>query len=165
MVLQIEGISTLQLMRTDLFKGLNDCALAKIAQISREEVFDAGEFVFLAHEKAENVYLVLEGTVAIEIETNDIRQHAMICVDTVRRGSVFSWSALVEPHALTASSRCLETTRVITIDGSKLTDVLEEFPDIGFAGMKNLSVIMASRLTGIMTGLQSEIRQLLIRNW
>ena len=57
-----------------------------------------------------------------------------------------AWSALVPPHVLTASIRCTEKTRMISIEALDLQRILGEAPLIEGAVMKNLARIISSRL-------------------
>lgn len=165
MVMEVRKTATWDLRQADLFAGLSDRELAKIAKICQERVYEPGTTIFAAGTKADDVYIVLDGQVVIEIEINSGERRILTCVDTVRKGGVFAWSALVEPRVLTASARCTEGARVITINGKALLDMFEEFPYMGLTVMKNLSSVISSRLTDTRVGLQREIRRLLLSDW
>lgn len=153
------------LRQANLFTGLSERELAKLSRLCRERFFEPGTTIFPAGIKADDVYILLDGQIAIEIEINLGKRRIVTCVHTVKKGEVFAWSSLVEPHVLTASARCTERARVCAINGNALMDMFEEFPFMGLKVMKNLSSVISSRLRDTMMGLQREIRQLLCSEW
>ncbi len=165
MVTELRKASIWDLRQTDLLAGLSDWALAKIMGICREDVFGPGDIIFTEGTDAEDVHLLLEGQVVLEIQINAVQRRVTTTVDTVNRGHIFGWSALVEPHVLTASARCTQAARVALMNGTALLGIFKEYPEIGYAVMKNLSGIISSRLTATRLGLQREIRQLYLLNW
>jgi len=165
MVAEKSGVSVWELGRMDLFVGLGDGALAKIKRLCWSDVFAPGEIIFIEGTKATDVYLLVGGQVVLEIRVNGVQQQFTTTIDSINKGHVFGWSALVEPYVLTASARCTQPTRVVRINGNDLLDLFEEYPQIGYMVMKNLSTIVSSRLTAMRLGLQREIRQLLLRDW
>ncbi len=66
--------------------------------------------------------------------------------ETLGKGKTFAWSALVEPHVLTASVKCVEKAQVISIKASDLERVFKERPIIEVVVMKNLAGVISYRL-------------------
>ena len=165
MLLEKSKVSLWDLRETDLFADLSDWALAKIIRMCRSDVFAPGDVIFGEGTEAADVHILLEGQVVLEIQVNAVRQRFTTTVDTMSKGCIFAWSALVAPRVLTASARCTQPARVALIDGNDLLGLFDEFPQIGYVAMRNLSHIISSRLIAMRLGLQREIRQLLLRNW
>ena len=84
---------------------------------------------------------------------------ARTTVYTVKKGETFAWSALIPPHKLTASARCQQKTKVLTIDGGGLIDILKKNNRVGYVVMENLSKVISSRLAATMVTLRHQIQR------
>ncbi len=136
------------LKKAALFERLSDSELEKIASLSREEEYRAGEIIFEEGESARNLYIVKGGEIALETQL-DLGPHVapkLITIEVLTAGEVFGWSALVKPHVLTLSARCVRTAKVIVIEGAALRRLLDSDARIGQKVMARLADIVASRL-------------------
>ncbi|MFQ5874435.1 MAG: cyclic nucleotide-binding domain-containing protein, partial [Dehalococcoidia bacterium] len=143
-----------------IFEGLTEGELGRIAPLCREKVYEAGEVIFQEGEVAKDLCLVVDGKVALEMKLQPW-PHAPIrhtTVDLITRGETFGWSALVEPHILTLSARCLTKTKVIAIDGSELRRLLDTDCHMGYEVMGRLSHVVASRLRDTTAKLMEFLR-------
>ncbi|MFC1978191.1 cyclic nucleotide-binding domain-containing protein, partial [Chloroflexota bacterium] len=135
------------LKTSQLFKGLTDDELDKITGLCSEEAYEAGTTIFSEGEEANKLYIVEEGKVILEmtlrIGPGSGRQGT---IDVVTTGQICGWSAIAESQILTMSARCVEETRVITLDGAGLWRLLEEDPHTGYKVMKRLVGVVSSRL-------------------
>jgi CRP/FNR family cyclic AMP-dependent transcriptional regulator len=140
-------VSVETLNKFDVFRGLNNEELRKIAMVCREHTFEQGQIVFSEGSKAEDLYILQKGKVAIEMELHPSGRRVKATVTTLGPGRLFGWSALVEPHILTASASCEEKAEAIAIKGADFLDLFEKDNHIGYVVMKNLAAIVSSRLT------------------
>lgn len=133
------------LRRFPFFAGLTEEELKSIAMISEEEKFDANTFIFREQGKAEKLYLLIEGTVDIMINTDEegLQQET---VSTLAHGDVFCWSAVVEPHVLTAAAFAATPVTVIAIDGSGLRAMFELDCHLGYRVLQKAATIISRRL-------------------
>lgn len=141
-------VLTQVLKRAKLFEGLSDNELEKIASLSRKEEYGAGAIIFEEGDSARNLYIVEDGEIALETKL-DLGPYAaprLATIEVLTPGEAFGWSALVEPHILTSSARCLKTARVITIEGSGLRHLIDSDAHIGQKVIARLTSIVASRL-------------------
>jgi hypothetical protein len=60
-------------------------------------------------------------------------------------GTMFSWSALVEPRLATAAVRAMGDTEVMGIKGGVLIDGCREDYELGFERYRALTEVIASR--------------------
>jgi signal transduction histidine kinase len=130
------------------FEGLTDSELEQIAELCREEDYEAGAIIYEEGEIAHDLYVVAQGKVSLEMGV-PLWPHAaptQVAVDVVIRGEVFGKSALEEPHIRTLSPRCEEKTSVIAIEGSELRHLLDAAPHIGYELMERIADTTASRL-------------------
>ena len=135
------------LRRCDLLLGLDDAALAKIANLpsSSAETYQAGTELFKEGDTAEHLYILDEGYVNLGMDINaDPRQSAV--VETVTKGSVFGWSALVPPYVYTHSGICTGLVKVAVIRGNELRSLMDNDHHIGYEVMKGLVRVISARL-------------------
>jgi len=147
----------IEYLRTgDLFAGLSDQILERIAACCRLQAYSAGTVLFSEGDPAPWLYILQEGIVIIRV------QHASggksIVVQPIEKKSgVFGWSALVEPNTYTAEAVCTTNVKVIAIDGKKLMALLEEFPSVGLVVMRRLASIISSRLRRAWEHLKEDV--------
>ena len=138
------------LKRCEVFVGLQDDEIAKIAGLpsARIKDFDENEIVSVAGDTAENLYILVEGQVhlnlLVEFEESDPGKE--ITVDTVHQGSVFGWSALVQPYAFSRTAICVERSKILLLNGKELIDLMNNEEHIGYEVMRSIACVIASRL-------------------
>ena len=135
------------LKSSEIFQGLTDEELDKLLPLCREQSYEAGAVMFCEGAQCNYVQTLKSGKVALETELTISRSAAeRATIDVLSEGSSFCWSALMEPHILTSSGRCLEKTEIIALDGEKLRVLLDENPQMGYRVANNLVKVVASRL-------------------
>jgi len=118
----------------------------KVAELGREEVYEAGEVLFIEGSMAKDLYVVDEGRVALDMNLSVYAGAARYgTVDVMAGGDVFGWSAL-RGSRLTMTARALDRVKVIAIDGDSLYSLFDEDPYLGFKIMEGLIAIASSRL-------------------
>jgi CRP/FNR family cyclic AMP-dependent transcriptional regulator len=133
------------LRRFPFFSGLTDEEIKSIAMISDEEKHEADTFIFRERDKAHKMYVLIEGTVDIMVNTDEEGLERET-VSTLTHGDVFCWSAVVEPNLLTASAFAATPVRLVAIDGAGLRAMFELDCHLGFRILQKAAVIISSRL-------------------
>jgi CRP-like cAMP-binding protein len=141
-----------------LFSGLTDGDLDKIASIAVERQYEAGSSVFATGEDAREIYLVLEGRLAVQMTMPQSGMQAghRITVDVVTRNEIAGWSAILEPYKFTFTATCLQRTVALAIDGEKLRQLMREDDRIGHTVMRGLVKVLAAALNDTRQVLISE---------
>jgi len=135
------------LRSSEIFQGLTDEELDKLLPLCQEQSYEAGAVMFCEGAQCNYVQTLRSGKVALETELAISRSSAeRATIDVLSQGSSFCWSALMEPHILTSSGRCLEKTEILALDGEKLKALLDENPQMGYKVANNLVKVVASRL-------------------
>ncbi|MFA4836303.1 MAG: cyclic nucleotide-binding domain-containing protein [Dehalococcoidia bacterium] len=138
------------LKRCEVFLGLSDADLEKIAALpsAHTEIFEKGAHIANEGEKSQNLYILADGKVDLRmlIELDLGIPPKEITVDTVTKGSVFAWSALVRPYILNRTFLCAETSTVLMINGKELIALMDSNEHIGYEIMQNIAFVIASRL-------------------
>jgi CRP-like cAMP-binding protein len=144
------------LKQFDLFKGLAEDSLAKIAELCHQYAMREGDRIFAEATRARDVHLCHSGKVDIAIWMGQ-PWNKNIAVHRAERGEVFGWSALVAPYIYTASAECVEAGEEIRLKGSELLTLFGQNPLMGYTIMENLSANISLRL--------SQTRQRLVSEW
>ena len=138
------------LKRTEVFVGLNDEELKIVAALPsmRLRVFEAGQVVSAEGDPAEDLYVLVDGKVELRLPVQfgmgDEKRE--ITVDTVHKGSIFGWSALVPPYSFNRTSVCVETSTVLSVNGKELIKIMDLNEHIGYEIMRSIACVIASRL-------------------
>jgi CRP-like cAMP-binding protein len=128
------------IMESDLFKGVSQRFITRIAHGAEEETHKKDSVIFKRGEEAAHFYVLAAGDVHIEIGERE----ETLAVN--RPGEVFGWSALVAPYRYTATAKCVRDVRVIKISRDLVEAAITEHPGEGLAVLKNLTGIIADRL-------------------
>ena len=128
------------IMESDLFKGVSQRFITRIAHGAEEETHKKDSVIFKRGEEAAHFYVLAAGDVHIEIGATE----ETLAIN--RPGEVFGWSALVAPYRYTATAKCVRDVRVIKISRDLVEAAITEHPGEGLAVLKNLTGIIADRL-------------------
>ena len=144
------------LKKFELYKGLADDSLDKIAELCHLYSMHEDDRIFAEGTRARDIHLCHSGKFDILIWVGQ-PWNKNIAVHRAGPGEVFGWSALVAPYIYTASAECVESGEEISIKGSELLTISHQSPRIGYAIMENLSANISLRLT--------QTRQRLVAEW
>jgi CRP-like cAMP-binding protein len=128
------------------FTGLSEEFLKKIARISKERPFKAGDRLFSEGNNATHFMLLKAGEIHIVYRIGDGRD---IIADTLVVGDPMAWSALLDPHRLTASGVASKDGILIEIEAVGLRGLCEENKEFGYLMMKEVAKTLRSRLSAM----------------
>lgn len=136
------------LCKTQLFQGLSEKQLEIVAPLCRQVHCLSGKVFFSEGEEATDLFVVLEGEVALEVDLfiGDHVRPQTITVEKIGKGDSFGWSALVEPRRMTTAARCTRDVDIIAINGDDLKALLKGHTDVGMIVMENVAKIVRGRL-------------------
>jgi len=141
-----QRIALTDLRGVDIFAGLSDEDLGEIAQFCTLRTYKAGEYCAVQGKTTDELLIVNGGKVVIEMRVEVPRYSHTVTVATLTRGCVCAWSALVPPHVLTASVKCVENSPMIAIKDSDLRRLCGAKPVMDATVMRNLAGVISSRL-------------------
>jgi len=150
-----QSISLTDLQGVDIFTGLSNQNLEEIAECCIQFVFRAGEYAAVQGKTTDHLLIVNGGKVTIETWIEVPRHSYTLTITTLTKGRVCAWSALVPPHVLTASVKCVEKTPMIAMLAKDLQHILTAKPVLEATVMRNLAGIISSRLRDSHTQLTS----------
>lgn len=123
--------------------GLAREHVARLAQSAAATSFTANQYLFHAGEKAESLFLIRQGMLAVEIF--DARR-GPISVQTLEGPCVLGWSWLVAPYKWCFDARALSPIRAIAVNADQLRKLCEQDHDLGFHLLKRCTTVFAERL-------------------
>jgi CRP-like cAMP-binding protein len=137
-------VSALNLSIINIFKGLNDDQLNKMAELGKESYLKAGAICFTQGEKAEKLHLCISGTIDIKFWLQP--WGIDVTVHTAKDGEAFGVSALIEPYIYVNTAQCVTESLEMTINRSDLLSLFKEDPKTGYTVFNNLLSVMKSNL-------------------
>jgi len=135
------------LRHCELFADLEDAELELIVPLCSERSYAAGETIVSDHDRAEELYFLREGRVALMIQLRSgVERSGDVTLEDLEPGHVFGWSSVVKQHRFTATALALEPVTVCAIEASDLNALFGAHTHIGFVVMKQLAEVISSRL-------------------
>lgn len=147
------------LKTSEIFSRMKKEQLEKIAPLCRSESFQTGAVVFTEGDEAKELYVLVAGKVAIEMNVQPVADRPAIptAVDLIVKSEVFGWSSLVEPYRYTSTARCLANCAVLAIKGEVLRKYMSDDTSLGFELMTGLVQLVSRRHTNTRLRLISGI--------
>jgi CRP/FNR family transcriptional regulator, cyclic AMP receptor protein len=125
-----------------LLKDMDPHHLHKLASLGLESQFQAGQAIFEEKDTSGYFYLILSGSVAIEIVT--AARH--IQIETLHDGDGLGWSSLLSDEPKHLRARALTDIRALAFIGKDLRQACELDAKFGYALMRRLLAVAVERL-------------------
>jgi len=107
--------------------GLSASQLARLAETARKISFAEDELILVTGQQSRYFYLLSSGSVCIEAR---MRAYT-VCVQALRPGDAFGWSALLDQHDTLFQVRAREPATALCLEGAGLAAAFRE--DTGLA--------------------------------
>lgn len=138
------------LAQARFFSGLTPAQLEPVSAIARVERFPQDTRIYNLGDHADDFFVLADGMVRF---TLGLGKRETSAGEIIRRGDVFGWAALIESaQKRIATAFCLTACEVIALDGNELIALMENDNGIGYAIMKQLSVLLTGELTSFAAG-------------
>ena len=111
----------------DLFSGVQQELLEPIVQQSSVQSLQRGDILFSEGDEANDLYIVLEGRVAIANRSFDGRESVVALMES---GDLFGEMPLFRPDGRSADARVLENSSVVVIPYVPVRSLYEEHPEM-----------------------------------
>ena len=136
------------LRSSELFGGLSTSPLEKVAALCRSGSYRQNEMIFKEGDEATEIYVLLDGRVALEMEVRLVANRPAIptAVEVCTKGETLGWSALVEPYTYTLSARCITNCTVLAVKGDMLRKLMADDVGLGYELLKRLTQVISLRL-------------------
>jgi len=148
-------ISPETLRRYPLFAKQSPEMLKEIALLTHKENVDAGFQLFFEGEKANSLYLILEGSVELTMNIGGKGERKIERLSPLGQGEIVGWSAIVKPHIYTLGAQTDQSSRLVVFDGEKLRMLFDENPISGYHFMNKVAEVIGHRLVTKCTQIMS----------
>ena len=124
-----------QLSAYPLFSRLTDEQLQKFMSVCREETFLPGSVLHEQGAPAKEVYLILTGEVAEELQVKD---KVLSPIKPLGAGDVTGCSALFPPNVHTCTARAITEVNTLVMDSEKMRKLFDEDCEIARSVYRHL---------------------------
>ena len=87
--------------------------------LAHEVRFEDDQLIFVDGQNSRALYLLIEGSVAVELRTTGF----VVCVQALGPGQVFGWSSLLDDQDTLFQVRAREQIRALKINGAELSSL------------------------------------------
>jgi CRP-like cAMP-binding protein len=129
--------------KINLFEGITEEGLEKLAAISRERSYRTGEIIFREGDSGAELYLILEGRVRISREVSGMGEEALAVLGP---GDAFGEMSIIDDFPRSADARVHERCRLLVIDKEAVEDLLFLEKDLAYEILWNFVKILSARL-------------------
>jgi len=136
-------LSPEMLRRFNCFTPIREESLKALAMIANESCVPAGTRLFQEGDPADMLSLIADGEVDIQYATGS---GELRTVDTLVRGDLLGWSALVEPYKMTSVATASTGVRLVIIEARRLRALCEQDPQLGYRLMTQACRLLGDRL-------------------
>ncbi len=129
--------------RLDSLVAMPEPLRAALASKAKLVIYDAGALIFRENAAAEDLLLILSGSVALEMNVSGRGKVRLISLGP---GDWVGWSALMGGGQMTTSALALSITHAAKFSAIELQQMCDQNPDIGYPLMKCVAQSLANRL-------------------
>jgi CRP/FNR family cyclic AMP-dependent transcriptional regulator len=112
--------------------------------VDAEVEWEPGAVIFNEGEVADRCYLLVDGSVAVGVESPG--PGGPRTIHTVHAGDVLGWSWLFPPHRWVFGAVALTPTSAIALDGARLRGAVLDDPSFGVGLVMRVGALVAERL-------------------
>ena len=127
------------LQDVDIFRGLSDRHLERVAALCNEYTFSEGDYLNIQDEPGDRLYIIQSGSVTATTGKDKV------VVRTVRERETFPVAALFEPPTLITTARAAVDGSALVIPRVSLMELCELEPTIGLHIYRAACSVLASR--------------------
>ena len=141
------------LQEVDIFRGLSDRHLQRIAAVSKESSFSTGDYLAIQNEPGSELYVIRRGRVTVTTGSDD----AKIVVRTVTERETVPVAVLFEPPLMVTTARAATDGDAIVMPRVGLMELFDIEPAIGVHIYKAACSVVASRYRNALNRLADSI--------
>jgi len=136
----------------EIFKQLRTEQISEISAASEVIKFKAGDTIYRRGQKADSVYVVMEGRVALRMPGNESFR---LAIDMCDKGDLFGTSVFFNMDNYILDAQCTENSEVLKIDFWVLKNIMDRDRLTGLAIQTQIAKIYYNRYINTMQKLQA----------
>ncbi len=132
----------------EFFQGLQAAYLEKLLPLCNVKRYKSGEAVFTQGADGEYLYVIVSGQVVLERSIDLGVRKGTVTIEALEKGRVLGcWSTLLgEQHVLMSSAICQKPTRLLTLRGADLRNLMHSNKELGFNVMEKFCFLLRDRV-------------------
>ncbi len=147
------GVAIINLLRDlELFKGLGDGELRKVARLFTQKLFRPGEKIFGKDDSGHEAYVVMRGQIDILLEENTAP------IASIGQGQVFGELSFLDGGKRGAMALAKQASIVLVMQRPQFFEMTQREPNVGLAVMRNIALELTVRLRRTNAALTSAKR-------
>lgn len=146
-----------QLIGHDVFQLLRPDQLRAISETAEEVLFKAGDTIFRRGDAADDLFIVLEGQVALRLPP---REGLSLLIDEVPRGAIFGSCICFQIDSYTLTAQCTADSKLLKVRAATLKKLLDDDPVLGYAVQTLVSRVYFKRYLDTAQKLQAILRSM-----
>ena len=123
-------------------RDLTEEQIDVLASMASEVTFQEDEVILVDGQCSKNLYLVLEGSVSVELHT----QRFTVAIQALGPGKAFGWSSLLDDQDTLFQVRAREQTVVLRLDGAALNHACRNDHTLGYEVLYRALKLVAGRV-------------------
>ncbi len=145
-------MATAQVLAQDVFSYLRPEQINTIHNASEVVERRAGQVVYSQGDRAQFLYVVLDGQVALRLPG---KKGLSILIESLGRGAIFGAGASFDLKTYTVTAQCVADSKFLKIDAALLRRLMEDDPRMGYALQKRISDLYFKRYIETMQKMQA----------
>jgi len=137
----------------ELFRSLSMEAVHKINQLAKLKEFKSGDIIFQPNQEAGNLYILLEGLVALRFPATE--EAFSFSAIRIEKNDLFGAGALLGSPRYITQAYCVKDSKVLSIEAKKFRQILEEDRIASFDVMARIAQVYFERYIYLMKRIQS----------
>lgn len=137
----------------ELFRSLSMEGVHKISQISEVKEFKAGDIIFHQNQEAKNLYILLEGLVALRFPATE--EAFSVSVVRIEKNDLIGAGALLGSTKYISQAYCVKDSKALSINAKKLRQILEEDRVASFEVILRIAHAYFERYLSLMNKIQN----------
>jgi toluene monooxygenase system ferredoxin subunit len=138
------------LASASFFRRMTSEQRAVLASLTDLHELPAGTEIYKVGDEAHFLYVLVDGMVRFSLPMG---QRQATAGEIIRRGEVFGWAALIEgAQRRIATASCITACTALAIDGRMLIRLMANDHSLGYAVMREVSLLISSTLTAYAAG-------------
>lgn len=141
----------------DLFSTLTVDEIHRMSRFASEREFKEGEMIFELNQPCGHLYMLKQGTVFLLLPANP--KEFSFAISNIEKGELFGLSPLLGASRYTASAKCYESTKVLSIEAKPFREMLLNNYHAGFDIINKVAAIYYARYLNTLKKLQDVVSQ------
>ncbi|MFA6545819.1 MAG: cyclic nucleotide-binding domain-containing protein [Limisphaerales bacterium] len=138
---QSVGVAIINLLRDlEIFKGLGDGELRKVARLFTQKLFRPGEKIFGRDDSGHEAYVVMRGLIDIQLDENSAP------IASLGQGQVFGELSFLDGGKRGALAVAKQPSILLVMQRPQFFELTQREPNLGLAVMRNIALELTVRL-------------------